>query len=182
MRSKLVKDISFVALFTAFLCVLGGLSIPVEPVAITLATLGVYIIGSLLSPTLAVSSVCAYIVLGAIGLPVFSNFRSGLAVLGGPTGGYIVGYIFGVLIQSLLITLFKKKLYVYPLAMVANTIVIYVIGSIWFAFYLNNFNFIYILSTCVVPFLIGDSLKIVVATSVCYKLRPVIDKALLVKA
>ena len=71
MRSKLVKDISFVALFTAFLCVLGGLSIPIEPVAITLATLGVYIIGSLLSPTLAVSSVCAYIVLGAIGLPVF---------------------------------------------------------------------------------------------------------------
>ena len=166
MRSKLVKDISFVALFTAFLCVLGGLSIPVEPVAITLATLGVYIIGSLLSPTLAVSSVCAYIVLGAIGLPVFSNFRSGLAVL----------------LQSLLITLFKKKLYVYPLAMIANTVVIYVIGSIWFAFYLNNFNFIYILSTCVVPFLIGDTLKIVVATSVCYKLRPVIDKALLVKA
>ena len=66
--------------------------------------------------------------------------------------------------------------------MIANTIVIYVIGSIWFAFYLNNFNFIYILSTCVVPFLIGDTLKIVVATSVCYKLRPVIDKALLVKA
>ena len=176
----LVKKICFVAIFSAILCILAPLSLPIGPVSITLATLGVYIVSALLDYRLAPLVIIIYIILGIIGLPVFSNFTSGIGIILGPTGGYIIGYVLGSLACSLLITFNYKKKWMYPCAMLIATIIIYLFGSIWFYIYMKgSYSVSKVLITCVIPFLLGDALKIVVASLVSIKSRPVIDKYLI---
>lgn len=173
------RNIAFIALFTALICVLAPFSIPMVPVPITLATLAVYIIGALLDYKRAPICVVLYILIGMMGVPVFSNFTGGLAKLVGPTGGFIFGYIIGVFVQSLLTTWKKDHFYIYPIAMLAGTIFIYAFGLIWFLIYKGSDTTIpAALMACVVPFLPGDAIKIVVATLASFKLRKPIDKAL----
>lgn len=183
---KTTRNITFVALFTAFLCVLAPLSIPIQPVPITLATLAVYVIGALLDYKRAPICVFLYIVIGALGLPVFSNYTGGIAKLLSPTGGFIVGYLFGVLAQSLLTTLKKDKFYIYPIAMVVSTIVIYAFGVAWFILvYLQKGetkSLSAVLAACVTPFLLGDALKIVAASLASFKLRKPLERALMISS
>lgn len=183
---KTTRNITFVALFTAFLCVLAPLSIPIQPVPITLATLAVYVIGALLDYKRAPICVFLYIVIGALGLPVFSNYTGGIAKLLSPTGGFIIGYLFGVLVQSLLTTLKKDKFYIYPIAMVVSTIVIYAFGVAWFILvYLQKGetkSLSAVLAACVTPFLLGDALKIVVASLASFKLRKPLERTLMISS
>lgn len=86
------RTLVITAMFTAVQCVLSVVSFPVGAVPVTLSVLGVFLIGSLLSPVAAVSAELVYITIGAIGLPVFSGFSSGLGTLFGPTGGYLMAY------------------------------------------------------------------------------------------
>lgn len=181
---KTTRNITFVALFTALLCVLAPISIPIQPVPITLATLAVYIIGALLDYKRAPICVFLYIIIGMLGLPVFSNYTGGLAKLISPTGGFIIGYIFGVISESLLVTWKKDKFYIYPIAMVVATFFIYAFGVLWFMlFYMQKGetkSFSAVIAACVTPFLLGDALKIVAATLASFKLRKPLDKALLI--
>lgn len=176
-----LRDITLVALMAAFLCVISPFSVPIGPVPITLGTLGVYLIGALLDFKRALFAVLIYLVLGMIGLPVFSNFAGGLEKLAGPTGGFLIGYLFGIFVESLLITLIKKKWF-YPLSMIAATVFIYGFGLIWFMISMGDkYTFVDALMACVVPFLIGDAIKIVTATLVSYALRPFLDRHLLME-
>ena len=88
-----VYPLAAAAVVAAVLCVVGPWSIPIGPVPLSLATLiislGVYVLGA----KLAAASVLVYLLLGAVGLPVFSNYGAGLAKVAGPTGGYLVGYL-----------------------------------------------------------------------------------------
>jgi biotin transporter BioY len=95
MKRSITKTLTFLALFTALMCVLSPFAIPMQPVPITLATLVVYIIAGLLDYKYAAIPVVLYILIGLMGVPVFSNGTAGLAVLGGPTAGFIYGYILG---------------------------------------------------------------------------------------
>ncbi len=182
---KTTRSIAFVALFTAILCVLAPISIPIQPVSLTLATLAVYIIGALLDWIKAPICVILYIIIGVIGVPVFSNYQSGPMVLTGLTGGFIWGYILGVLVESLLISWKKDKIWMYPVAMVAGTFFIYAFGLAWFMIAYQNvkgtsISFVAALSSCVIPFLAWDAAKIVLATLVTMKLRKPLDKVLMV--
>jgi biotin transport system substrate-specific component len=177
------RNIAFIALFTALLCVLAPISIPIQPVALTLGTLAIYIIGALLDYIRAPICVLLYLIIGFLGVPVFSNYNGGAAVLFGLTGGFLIGYIPGILVQSLLTTWKKDKIWMYPLAMVAGTFFIYAFGLIWFMIAYQNvkgtsISFSAALMSCVVPFLLWDAAKIVVATLVSVKLRKPLDKAL----
>lgn len=179
----LVKKICFVAMFSAILCVLAPLSIPIGPVSITLATLGVYLISALLDFKLAPLVVIIYIVLGIIGLPVFSNFSSGVGIILGPTGGYIIGYILGSLIEALLITFNSNKKWMYPVAMVLATVAIYAFGSVWFYIQLHEkYTVTQVLLTCVTPFLLFDTIKIIIASLISINSRKTIDKYLKVNS
>lgn len=180
---KTTRNIAFIALFTAILCILSPLSIPLGTlVPISLATLAVYIIGALLDFKRAPICVILYIIIGMMGMPVFSGFEGGIAKLIGPTGGFIFGYILGVFAESLLISWKKDKIYIYPIAMVVATLFIYLFGCIWFMVYFvqagNPKDFSAVMMSCVVPFLLGDSIKIVVATLASFKLRKPLDRAL----
>ena len=167
-----IKDIAYIGVFAALQCIISGFAIPIGPISITLATLGIYLFSALFPIRISVSVVIVYILLGIIGLPVFSNFNSGIAVLTGVTGGYIIGYIPLALIEGILIE-------VYPIWMIVGTVVLYLLGSIHF-FFVNNqaTTFFHILKVCVFPFIPIDLAKIVIATLLSIKLRPIVMRNL----
>lgn len=171
LRNPVVKSICLVGVFTALMCVLSPLSIPLDPVSITLATLVIYIIGATFDYKIAVLPVVLYLLLGMAGLPVFSKFQGGIQVLFGPTGGYLFGYIPCVFLISLLISKFPNKKWLYPIAMIIGTIVLYAFGTLWFVLYLK-YDIYKALLVCVVPFLPGDTFKIAVACLIGIRLSP----------
>ena len=174
-----IHAMCIIAIFTALMCVLSPISIPIEPVAITLATFVVYLLGAVFSWKISVPIVLLYLLLGMAGMPIFSKFQGGFQVLAGPTGGFLIGYIPCVLIETLLIGKWKKRIWIYPIAMVAGTIVLYAFGMGWFLIYgKGNYDFAKAMMLCVVPFLPGDALKIALATLTGFRLRKFIDSQL----
>ena len=89
-----VKDMVLCSLLAAMTGILSQIGIPIGEIPINLALFSVYLAGGLLGSYKGAVSMVVYIMMGAVGLPVFSNFRGGLSVLAGPTGGYILGYLF----------------------------------------------------------------------------------------
>lgn len=156
------KDLVTTALFAALICVAAPFSISVGPVPITLATFAVYLSAAIIGRKRAVVAVIIYILLGAVGLPVFSGFAGGFHKLVGPTGGYIVGYIACAYLTGLLVDKLKA-VWSYPLGMVLGTAGCYLLGTIWYCLQTST-HFIAALSVCVVPFLLADGIKIVVSS------------------
>ena len=158
-----VRKMAIIALMTAVLCILAPISIPVfiSPVPISLGVLAIYLTAYVLSPLDATISVIIFILLGTFGLPVFSGYSGGLSKLVGPTGGYIIGFLFTVYISSLFIHM-KKGIIFDVIGMISGLALCYILGTIWFS-YQQGKGFIASLLLCVVPFLIGDAIKIIVA-------------------
>lgn len=158
-----VQKMAIIALMTAVLCILAPISMPVfiSPVPISLGVLAVYLTAYVLSPLDATISVIIFILLGTFGLPVFSGYSGGLSKLVGPTGGYIIGFLFTVYISSLFIHM-KKGIIFDVIGMITGLALCYILGTIWFS-YQQGKGFIASLLLCVVPFLIGDAIKIIVA-------------------
>ena len=158
-----VQKMAIIALMTAVLCILAPISIPVfiSPVPVSLGVLAVYLTAYVLSPVDSLISVIIFILLGTFGLPVFSGYSGGLSKLVGPTGGYIIGFLFTVYISSLFIHM-KKGIIFDVIGMITGLAICYILGTIWFS-YQQGKGFIASLLLCVVPFLIGDAVKIIVA-------------------
>ena len=158
-----VRKMAIIALMTAVLCILAPISIPlfISPVPVSLGVLAVYLAAYVLSPVDALVSVIIFILLGTFGLPVFSGYSGGLSKLVGPTGGYIIGFLFTVYISSLFIHM-EKGIIFDVIGMITGLALCYILGTIWFS-YQQGKGFIVSLLLCVVPFLIGDAVKIVVA-------------------
>ncbi len=93
MKKLTTKEMTRIALGAALIAVFSQLAIPVPPVPLTLQVFGVILLSVLLGRREGVLSVLVFIGVGAIGLPVFSNFKGGIGVLVGPTGGYIIGFV-----------------------------------------------------------------------------------------
>jgi biotin transport system substrate-specific component len=165
------------ALFAALLCVCAPFSVPIGPVPITLATFAVFLCAGLLPPGQATLSVGLYLAIGAVGLPVFSAFRGGIAHLVGPTGGFLWGYIPAALCASLLIALGKRKKPFYPIGMLAGNLLLYLFGGVWYSVS-AGVTFLQAMSVCALPFLPGDALKIALASTLCILLRTPLDRVL----
>ncbi|MDY3899015.1 MAG: biotin transporter BioY [Bacilli bacterium] len=165
--NKKIKDIAIISVAAAMICVLSPISIPIGDVPISLATFIIYLIVAILGPKKGTISVLVYILVGIIGVPVFSNYRAGISVIVGVTGGYIVGYIPLALLTGIFTYKFKNKIWMYPIGMILGTIVCYFIGTVWYMFNTNN-NLISSLLVCVVPFLLFDLIKIVLSSVLAY--------------
>ena len=167
-----VKQLALTGLMTAVICVLGpwSLHIPVSPVPISLGILGIYFVISVLGMKLGTVSVVLYILLGLAGEPVFTDFSAGPAKLLGPTGGYIIGYIFMAPICGFFVDKFGKKLPLYILGMVLGTMVCYFFGTIWLACQLKR-SFWEALMIGVVPYIPADAIKLAAAMLVGPQLR-----------
>lgn len=176
MKNKKLANLVSCALFAAIICVLAPWSIPLT-VPITAATFAVYVSGGVLGVKRAWVSVLLYIVIGAVGVPVFSNFRGGISALVGPTGGYIIGYLPCVLICAAFADLaFRHKLGYVPSALifaagaVVGTAVLYAAGTTWYII-MTKTALPAAISACVIPFLPGDALKIAASAVLFFPLR-----------
>jgi len=178
-KTKLtVFDMTKVALMTALLCALAPHTLPIGPVGITFGSFLVYMAGTILGPYLGSLSILLYLLIGMAGLPVFSNYSSGLAKLMGPTGGYLIGYIPCAIIIGLAMKFYKKGLQgivVILLGAVVGTAVLYVFGTAWFmVVYTKDITLGAACKLCVFPFIPLDCVKIVV----CAVITPPIRAAL----
>ena len=126
------KRMVWVALFTAITCILAPLSIPIpiSPVPITLTNLVLFISLYILSWKEALISYILYLLLGICGLPVFSGFSGGIGKLAGPTGGYLAGFIFLILIAGFFMQIFPKKKTLTILGMVLGMAATYILSLI----------------------------------------------------
>lgn len=172
MKNISTKSMLLCALFAAMTAVLSQivLLLPFTPVPVNLATLAVLLGGAVLGAKRGLLSQLIYVLLGAIGLPVFSKMAGGFMVLAGPTGGYLLGYIFAAGLTGLLVDKLPQKPFFPPIAMLCGLAVCYLFGTAWYVF-LTNSAIPQALLLCVVPFLPGDAFKILVAALLTPKLR-----------
>ena len=145
------------SLFAACTAVCAWLSIPVADIAFTMQTFAVFVSLGVLGGKWGTVSILIYLLLGAVGLPVFSGFQGGIGTLLGVTGGYIWGFLFSGLVYWAL-ERFSK-----PLAMGAGLLVCYACGSLWFLHYAGEASLGFVLLKCVVPYLLPDVIKISMA-------------------
>ena len=172
-----INDLTLIALFTAVIAVCSWISIPAA-VPFTLQTFAVFLTAGLLGGKRGTITVIVYILLGAIGVPVFSGFTGGIGHLLGPTGGYIIGFIFSAIVMWFAENRFGKSLRVLAASMIVGLIVCYAFGTAWFmTVYTRESGAIGLMTAlgwCVFPYIIPDAVKIAVAVILCRRLRPVL--------
>lgn len=148
-----IKKRNLAALFAALTAVCSWLSIPVLDISFTLQTFAVFLTLGLLDGKRGTLSILIYLLLGVVGMPVFSGFQGGPGVLLGVTGGYLWGFLFSGLVYWLLERFGKLP------AMIAGMLTCYLCGCLWFYLYAGG-GLGLILLRCVVPYLIPDAVKI----------------------
>lgn len=159
-----IRQLTLVGLMTAIICILGPISfpVPISPVPISLGTLAIYFVLTVLGMKLGTLSVLIYLLLGLAGLPVFTGFTGGPGKLFGPTGGYLIGYLFMALTAGFFLDKKKSGLFLSVLGMLLGTAVLYLFGSVWLA-YQASLTLPQALMAGVVPYLPGDLVKLVLA-------------------
>ncbi len=172
-RTK-TKELVYVGIFAALMAVCAWIQIP-GPVPFTLQTFAVFLAVGLLGGKCGTLAVFVYILLGAVGLPVFSGFKGGLGALFGTTGGYIFGFLFSALLMWGIEKAFGKRTGVLVLSMLLGLLVCYAIGTAWFMLiYTKSTGAVgvtTVLGWCVIPFVIPDCLKIMLAVFMTNRLK-----------
>ncbi len=159
-------DLAYMALGAVMISICSWISIPTI-IPFTMQTFAVFFVLSVLGGKRGTLTIIVYILLGVIGIPVFAQFTSGLGVLLGSTGGYIVGFVFMGLAYWLITGLFGKKPYTEIFAMLIGLVVLYSFGTAWFMIIYAQTNetigLAMVLAWCVIPFIIPDLIKLVLA-------------------
>ena len=170
-------DLAYIALGAALIAACSWISIPTT-VPFTMQTFAVFFVLAALGGRRGTLSVLVYILIGAVGAPVFSNFQAGVGVLLGSTGGYIIGFLVTGLIYWLAVYLFGGKLWVTLAAMTVGLILLYAFGTAWFIFVYSRANgaigLTAVLSWCVFPFILPDLVKLGLAVTLSRRLAPVL--------
>lgn len=176
-RKSAAREMAYIAVSVALITICAWISVPVLQVPYTLQTLAVALIGALMGWKRGVAAVAVYILMGLAGIPVFSNFNAGAGVLFGATGGYIFGFLFAVVISGLFKMIpIKNKWGRTAMLYGANIIglsVCYFFGTAWFTA-MYHCSVAYALTVCVLPYLIADAIKLLVAAVLAVRLEHVI--------
>lgn len=155
-----------VSLFAVLMAVCSWISVPTV-VPFTMQTFGLFFTLRVLGGKLGMRVILIYLLLGAVGLPVFAGFQSGAGVIMGTTGGYVVGFVFSCLLYRLAEKLWGNRTAVQIGAMLVGMLADYGFGTAWFILiYLRTVGEVSlaaVLGWCVVPFLIPDLLKLALA-------------------
>jgi biotin transport system substrate-specific component len=173
MAPNQLKMTVYTSLFVALIAMGAFIAIPIGPVPIVLQNMFVLLAGIILGPFWGVACVGIYLLIGLAGLPVFAGGTSGIGKLFGPTGGYLLAYLPAVFLTGAISKGLKKSLLADVLAMVTGSLIVYAIGVPWLkvAFSLSWNKAV---AAGMLPFLIGDGLKIAAAALVAKKIRPLI--------
>ncbi len=175
-----VREMALVAIMSAVMCVLGPMSVPIGPVPISLTNLAIYLAIYILGGKRATLSYLVYLLIGMAGVPVFSGFTGGFGKLFGPTGGYLIGFIFMALLAGLFIDRAHQKVSWSLLGMILGTIVCYAFGTVWLA-YQAHLSMAAALAAGVIPFVPVDFAKMVVAAVVAPQIRRQLARARICK-
>lgn len=163
------KDLALTGMFAVVIAVCSWISIPTA-VPFTLQTFAVFSALGLLGGKRGFFAALVYMLLGAVGLPVFAGFKSGVAVLLGSTGGYIVGFLIIAGVYWVAEVLIGKQIIVRIISMVIGLALCYLFGTVWFVTVFTRTNgdisLFKALQMCVIPFVIWDLLKMALALSV----------------
>lgn len=186
LKKNMTLDIVLIGVFAALISACSFITIP-GPVPFTLQVFGVFCALGMLGGRNGTVAILIYILLGALGVPVFAGFKSGFGVLMGPTGGYIIGFLFSGLLYWLITGALKKhydgKFWLMLIAMIASVLLLYVFGTAWFVIVYSKLKGVIkiskALSLCVLPFIPWDLLKITAAASLS---KIVLDRIKKIKA
>lgn len=181
-----IQNLTFTALMTAILCIMGPIVIPIGMVPMSLTNMAIYLAIILLDKKKAIISTAIYLLIGLVGIPVFSGFSAGAGKLLGPTGGYLMGYLVlswigGSILEVVENRTLKKsraddrdkerksfvvneKMLKQGIALVSGTLGLYLFGTLWLM-YQSKLNWMTALSVGVFPFLVFDAIKILLAVS-----------------
>ena len=172
-----VLDLVYVAIGAALIAICSWISIPTA-VPFTLQTFAVFFVLLSLGGERGTIATLVYVLLGAVGVPVFAGFSGGIGVLFGNTGGYIIGFLFTGLIYILFTKFFKKNIVMKIVALVLGLAVCYAFGTAWFMnVYMKSsgeVGLLTVLGWCVFPFIIPDLLKLALAVVISKRIEPVI--------
>ncbi len=167
------RNMIITSLFAALICISAYIVVPLpfSPVPITLQTLFIMLAGLLLPVGYAGLVVIIYLLLGIIGLPVFSGGASGIGSLLGPTGGYLFGFLIGAMVISILVRTSSNKFTTsFISSIIGGIVVVYALGVPWLS-YKTGMGIGKAFAVGAVPFLLGDILKALMATFVSVPLN-----------
>ena len=171
MKERRIYKLVLCSFFTAIIAACSWITIPFA-VPFTLQTFAVFAALRTLGGKYGTVSIGVYILLGAIGLPVFSGFKGGVGVLFGVTGGYIFGFLFSGIFWWLTEKINLKVPDV--LKMIIGLVLCYIVGTAWFtAVYAENISIITAMKWCVIPFFIPDLIKIILAMIISEKIKAI---------
>lgn len=176
--SQKTKDMILISLFAVIISICAWISIPAA-VPFTMQTFAVFLSFGILGGKRGTMAVCVYILLGAVGIPVFAGGTGGIGIILGKTGGYMLGWIVcGIVISK--IPLFKNQKNQIPIfSMFLGLIICYATGTAWFTLFYTKITGVSgiwsVICTCVLPFIIPDLIKISLAYFLQKKLKPHID-------
>lgn len=165
----------YAALMAALIAAGAFLSIPIGPVPIVLQNFFVLLAGLLLGPRWGTAAVGVYLLAGACGLPIFAGGLGGLGRIFGPTGGYLVGYLPATAVVGIVSRAFGKRTAGDLTALIAGSLIVYTCGVPWLKL-MTGLTWAKSLAAGMLPFLVGDALKVAAAVAVARSLRPVLEK------
>lgn len=172
------RQMAVIGVMAAVTCILGPLSLPLpfSPVPISFTNLAIYLSAYVLGWKRGTLSYIIYLFIGLIGIPVFSSFTGGPGKLFGPTGGYLIGFVFTALICGIFIDKWFSSPLLCFLGLLLGTVVCYLFGSIWLS-YQGGITFGQSLMAGVIPFIPGDFIKILITLLIGSQIRKRLQKA-----
>jgi biotin transport system substrate-specific component len=171
--SSQLRMIVYTALFVALIAMGSFIALPIGPVPIVMQNLFVLLAGIILGPAWGLACVGIYLLIGLAGLPVFAGGTSGIGKLFGPTGGYLFGYLPAVFVTGAIAKGLKKSMAGDVIAMVIGSLIVYAVGVPWLKTAVS-LSWQKAVAAGMVPFLIGDGLKIAAAAFMAKKIRPLV--------
>jgi biotin transport system substrate-specific component len=160
--NMLLRNIALAVIGSIVVAIAAQINIPMVPVPMTLQTLAVLAIGAAFGARLGAATLALYAVEGAAGIPVFAQMKAGTAVIAGPTGGYIIGFIIAAALVGYLAELGWSRNIVKMIgAALLGAVVLYIPGLIWLHQFANGWA--QTLEWGITPFILGDILKAIIA-------------------
>ena len=179
MKTKTTRELALIAMGAALIAVCSWLSVPAA-IPFTLQTFAVCLVTAVFGLRMGLWTVAVYLLLGAVGAPVFSGFKGGLGALLGTTGGYLIGFLFTALTVGLAVERFGRRLPVLVGAMALGILLCYAFGTAWFVFvYSRGSGPVGVgtaLAWCVLPYLLPDAVKIALAALLTRRLYPILNR------
>lgn len=179
MNRTATRELALIAMGAALIAVCSWLSVPAA-IPFTLQTFAVCLVTAVFGLRMGLWTVAVYLLLGAVGAPVFSGFKGGLGALLGTTGGYLIGFLFTALTVGLAVERFGRRLPVLVGAMALGILLCYAFGTAWFVFvYSRGSGPVGVgtaLAWCVLPYLLPDAVKIALAALLTRRLYPILNR------